>query len=266
MRLQKHNSTSKHLVVLTALLFASKLPACAQSAVPPPSPSPSEASSSVQPADSASAPSSAPGAIEIDRVVAVVNGELILESDVNEERRFAAFQPYSNPSTTFSRADAINRLIDRTLILQQAGEQAAAAISDAALDADILELRKAVLACKAYHCETDAGWQTFLADHGFTEQEFRGRWRDRMETLGFIEERFRMGIRINPSEIADYYQKSLLPEYAERNVTPPKLDTIHDRIEEILLQQQVGKLLDDWLKTLRASGNVRMVKPGEVAP
>ena len=126
MRLQKHNSTSKHLVVLTALLFASKLPACAQSAVPPPSPFPSEASSSVQPADSASAPSSAPGAIEIDRVVAVVNGELILESDVNEERRFAAFQPYSNPSTTFSRADAINRLIDRTLILQQAGEQAAA--------------------------------------------------------------------------------------------------------------------------------------------
>ena len=34
--------------------------------------------------------------VQIDRVVAIVNGDLILESDVDEERRFAAFQPYSN--------------------------------------------------------------------------------------------------------------------------------------------------------------------------
>ena len=37
-------------------------------------------------------------------------------------------------------------------------------------------------------------------------------------------------------------------------------------IQEILLQQQVNKLLDDWLTALRAQGSVRMVKPGEEAP
>ena len=36
--------------------------------------------------------------------------------------------------------------------------------------------------------------QKFLADHGFTVEEFRARWRQRMEVLRFIEVRFRNGI------------------------------------------------------------------------
>src|ERR1700722_4185602 len=50
--------------------------------------------------------------VELDRVVAVVNGELILESDVDEERRLAVFQPFRQ-AATFSRENTIDRLIDR---------------------------------------------------------------------------------------------------------------------------------------------------------
>jgi peptidyl-prolyl cis-trans isomerase SurA len=223
----------------------------------------------VQKAASAPPPETPPalaGAIQIDRVVAIVNGDLILESDVDEERRFAAFQPYSNLTGAFSRQDAINRLIDRTLILQQDDQQAMPPITDEEVTADILDLRKAIFACRPYHCETDAGWDRYLTDNGFTEKEFRQRWHDRMVTLRFTEQRFRMGIRITPAEINQYYQKTLLPEYASRHVPAPKVDVIRDRIQEILLQQQVGRLLDDWLQALRASGDVQMGTPGEVAP
>jgi hypothetical protein len=58
----------------------------------------------------------------------------------------------------------------------------------------------------------------------------------------------------------------MLPEYAKRKVTPPPLETIQRRIEEVLLQQEVSALLQDWLKSLRAQGSVRMITPGEVAP
>jgi peptidyl-prolyl cis-trans isomerase SurA len=230
-------------------------------APPPPSAVPHEPPPPVTPP----LPSSS-AATQIDRVVAIVNGDLILESDVDEERRFAAFQPYSNPTGAFSRPDAINRLINRALILQQNGEQSLPPIPDDELTADIADLRKAIFACRVYKCETDAGWHSFLTANGFTEEEFRQRWHDRMVTLRFIEQRFRMGIRIEPSEIDDYYRKTLLPEYASRHVSPPPVDRIRDRIQEILLQEQVGKLLDDWLQALRASGDVQMVRPGEVTP
>jgi hypothetical protein len=244
------------------LLGGGSMAFAVQSAAVPPTTGVQKTLSAPAPA----APSSYEGAIQIDRVVAIVNGDLILESDVDEERRFAAFQPYGAPSGTFSRQDAINRLIDRRLILQQDADQAMTPITDAEETADVLDLRKAIFACRAYNCETDAGWQRFLADNGFTEAEFRLRWRERMTMLRFIEQRFRMGIRIEPAEIDQYYQDTLLPEYASRHVPPPKVAAIRDRIQEILLQQQVGKLLDDWLKALRASGDVQMVRPGEVAP
>jgi hypothetical protein len=199
------------------------------------------------------------GPVPIDRVVAIVNDDLILESDVDEERRMAAFLPYSDPAGSFSRPKAIERLIDRDLIKQQAREQPRKPITDAEVAANLKDLRKDILACKEYKCDTEAGWQRFLADHGFTEAELMKLWRERMETLQFIEDRFRQGIRIPDADVKEYYTKTLLPQYAARHATAPKLDSISDRIREILLQQQVSALLDDWLKALRASGSVRMV-------
>lgn len=215
---------------------------------------------------SASTASKDPGAVQIDRVVAIVNGDLILESDVDEERRFVVFQPYSEPSGSFSRAQAIQRLIDRTLIMQQAREQPMKPISDAQVAANLEDMRKDILSCKQYKCETKEGWQNFLAANGFTEAELLQHWRERMETLQFIEERFRQDIRIPDQDVKNYYTKTLLPQYALRHATPPKLDSISDRIREILLQQQVSALLDDWLKSLRASGDVRMVTATEAGP
>lgn len=206
------------------------------------------------------------GATQIDRVVAIVNDDLILESDVDEERRFVVFQPYSDPAGSFTRSKAVERLIDRDLIQQQAREQPQKPITDAEVAANLQDLRKDILACKEYKCDTAEGWQKFLAANGFTETELLKRWRERMETLQFIEQRFRMGIRISDAEVKDYYTKTLLPQYAARKATAPKLDSISDRIREILLQQQVSALLDDWLKALRASGNVRMVTVTEAAP
>jgi peptidyl-prolyl cis-trans isomerase SurA len=203
--------------------------------------------------------------VVLDRVIAVVNGDVILESDVDEERRFEEVQPYRE-ATNYTRDRAIERLIDRALILQQAALEPEDAVPDKDLDAQLLTLRKDIPACKQYHCETDAGWQKYIEDHGFTLEEFRERWRKRMQLLKFIEVRFRNGITISDDQIRSYYEKTMLPEYAKRNVTPPKLETISNRIEEVLLQQQVGALLEDWLKSLRAQGSVRMMTPGETAP
>ena len=202
----------------------------------------------------------------VDQVVAIVNGDLILESDVQEERRFAAFQPFSTPQDTFTRQKAIDRLTDRALILQQAKLQPDDAVTDAEVQAELMSLRKEIPACKQYHCETDAGWSKFVQAQGFTLAEVNDLWKQRMQVLKFIELRFRMGIRILPQDIKDYYTKTLLPEYAKQHATAPKLDVVSDRIQEILLSQQVSNLLGDWLTSLKAEGTVRIIPAGEVAP
>lgn len=198
----------------------------------------------------------------LDRVVVIVNDDLVLESDVEEEMRLAAFVP----GAVNTRPMAINRLIDRTLIEQQERLQPPKPVTDKEVQDDLSELRKHIPACARYHCDTEQGWQQFLASRGFTEQELSRLWRKRMALLRFIEMRFRSGLHISQTEIDDYYQKTMLPEYAREKVKPPAEESLAPRIEGILLQQHVNQLLDAWLKSLRAQGNVRVLRGMEDAP
>jgi peptidyl-prolyl cis-trans isomerase SurA len=251
--------------VLTAELLWTGQAATAQTATPQTTPIPQTSGAGAVAGQGQGSGTSAGQGMVLDRLVAVVNGDVILESDVDEERRFEELQPYRGAADS-TRARIIQRLVDRALILQQVALQPEDGVTDKELDAQLATLRKDIPACKQYHCETDEGWKKFLDDHGFTEEEFRARWRKRMELLKFIEVRFRSGVSIKDEDIKTYYEKTMLPEYAKRKVPPPPLEATKKRIEEVLLQQQVSALLQDWLRSLRAQGSVRIMVPGEVAP
>jgi parvulin-like peptidyl-prolyl isomerase len=207
----------------------------------------------------------APGT-PLDRIVAIVNDDVILDSDVNQELRFEAFDPYRNPLEGTSRDKVIERLINRALILQQLKLQPEDGPSDADMNKEIDELRKNIPACAPYHCQTKEGWNRFLTDHGFNEASFSALWKERMTVLNFIEERFQTGIDITQAQIKDYYDKVLLPEYARQHAPAPKIDAISNQIHEILVQEQISNLLQDWLQSLRAQGSVVVLHPGEEAP
>lgn len=201
----------------------------------------------------------------VDKLVAIVNGDIVLQSDIEEEERFSRLYPYRITSGETEREQAITRLIDRDLILQQI-RGTPPEIPVAEIDKDESDLRKDLPACAAADCTSSAGWQKFLTDSGFTEEELRARIRLRAEVLRFIEQRFRSGIRITDNQVADFYTQTMLPQYAKEHAVPPPLAVLTPRIEEVLLEQQVSALLDQWLKTLREGGSVRILKDGEVAP
>jgi hypothetical protein len=202
---------------------------------------------------------------QLDRVDAIVNDNLILDSDVNEELRLQAFDPYRTQSE-LTPTRAIERLINRALILQQLKLQPLEQPADTEVNKEIDELRKDIPACNKYQCQTKAGWDRFLTDHGFTETSFFTRWKERMTVLSFIEDRFEVGVNIKPDQIQSYYEKTLLPEYQRQDAPVPKLEAISGQIREVLLQQQISNLLQDWLKSLRAQGSVVVLHPGEEAP
>jgi peptidyl-prolyl cis-trans isomerase SurA len=198
----------------------------------------------------------------VDRVVAIVNGDLILDSDVDRERRFAELLPYGEAAGGYKRDEAIERLINRDLILQQVALQPGDDVTVQAAAKDLKSLRTSIPACAQYQCETEEGWDKFLASEGFTEQSLTTLWQQRMEVLGFIELRFRMGVRITPADIQTYYTETLLPQYAAKHAKAPAVRAISRRIQEVLVQQRVSKLLDDWLASLRAQGSVVVMHAG----
>ncbi len=202
------------------------------------------------------------GAVVLDHVVAVINGTVILQSDVQEEMGFAVLQPFGVARANNTPQRALQRLIDRDLILQQM--QTAQTVTPPTPDAvqqRITELRGIIPECARYHCETEAGWQEFLKAKGLTEKEVEAHWSQRLLILSFIQSRFGSGVRITPAEIAGYYNKTLLPQFHDKTVKPPPLAAVSSRIEEILLQQRVSSLLLEWLQSLKSEGSVSILDP-----
>ncbi len=204
---------------------------------------------------------------EIDRVVAIVNGQVVLDSDVNEEHRFEVIQPYpSSAGTQPTRAREIERLVNRGLILQQARLETEETITDADVEKEIRNLRATLPGCKSQGCGTDAAWEHYLASQGFSAEEFRTRWKERMEVLSFIQERFGAGTSVSDGQVREFYQNTMLPQYKKAGTKPAPFKSVEPRIREVLQQQQVSSLLRDWLQSLRAQGSITVLHPGEEAP
>jgi peptidyl-prolyl cis-trans isomerase SurA len=172
----------------------------------------------------------------IDRVVAVVNNRPILASDLDESLRLSVLEPGPSGSQ-LSRPEVLEMLISRLLIQQQIREQdeKAAEPSEEEIATRIHELRTELPACVHAHCEDDKQWREFLDARSLTPEQVHNYMHSRLQTLRFIELRFRAGIRVQQEEITDYYQKKLLPQYAAGEKVPA-LDAVSSRIEEILLQ------------------------------
>jgi len=207
-----------------------------------------------------------PSPVVLDRAVAVVNKHVILASDLDDEIRLSVLDPDTVPQVELTRQQALDQLISRTLIEQQIRQQDVEAIepSQAEVNARLREIRAEVPICVRQNCASDAGWKAFLAAHGLTAERVEAYLRYRLEILRFIEQRFRQGIQISPQQIETYYHDTLLPQYAPGETVPP-LDQVAPRIQEILLQQQVNMLFDNWLTNLRQQGDVEVLD-SDLAP
>jgi peptidyl-prolyl cis-trans isomerase SurA len=207
--------------------------------------------------------SSASGqSIMLDSVVAIVNRQTILASDLEDEMQISILDPSRNLQAKETAKQALDRLISRTLIQQEIRQEDVAALqpSQADINSRVQELRKDLPACIRANCASDAGWNAFLVTHDLTPAGVENYIRSRMEILSFIEERFRQGIRITPEEIETYYSGTLLPQYPA-GITPPPLPQVSSRIEEILLQQRVNDLFSSWLANLRKQGQIEILDP-----
>lgn len=202
-----------------------------------------------------------PGTVDLDHVVAIVGSDVILQSDVWQEMRFSALEPLQVLPGQNTPDRALRRLIDRTLIMEQMKEQQQPlTTAGPEVMKAIEELRKMIPAClRPYHCATTEGWNAFLQANGLKMQQVQERWSQRLAIIRFIDIRFRSGIRVASDQVSAYYEKTLVPALEKNHEAAPSLDAVAPRIHEILLQQQVNGLFQDWLASLRDQGNVRIV-------
>jgi peptidyl-prolyl cis-trans isomerase SurA len=192
----------------------------------------------------------------IDRIVVVVNDEVILESDLDVAVRYEALLNGKalDQVTAQDRRDALSRLVDQTLILQQMRQAEIQPPTPEEVAAEVEKVRGQLLAGAS-----DQGWAATLQRYGLTQDEFAYRAGIQFRITRFIDMRFRPMVRVDRATIEQYYKDKFLPEMRAKGSQPaPPLREVESMIESVLVEQQIDQLLVAWLATLRNQGDIRL--------
>lgn len=196
----------------------------------------------------------------VDRIVAVVNKRVILESEVDQARRIELLlqgKPLTREEPGPQEMQALlDRLIDRSLLEQQIADPNIVDPKPGELEERIKEIRSQIPAAA-----TEEGWKEVLAAYGLEERDVENHFASEFRVLRFIDLRFRGLVRVDKSEIAAYYQDKLLPELRRQGASAPPLAEVSGKIESILVEQHMNQLLNEWLQTLRTQAHIEKLRP-----
>ncbi|HKV91916.1 MAG TPA: SurA N-terminal domain-containing protein [Candidatus Angelobacter sp.] len=201
----------------------------------------------------------------VDRMVAVVNKRVILQSELDQAAR-VEFLLQGKSIASLTQADTaavLEQLIDRALLDQQIVNPAMLDPSPEELAAKVREVRQNFSGSTG---QNDDRWRSTLVAYGLTQQDLEEQLSSQARILRFVDLRFRALVRVEKDDIETYYQQKFLPEVRKRNAPAPALADVSDKIEQILVEQRIDSLLSDWLKTLRAQAHIETMLPASSAP
>ena len=190
----------------------------------------------------------------IDRIIATVNGHVILQSDLDEALCHEALLTNRSLAqfTEDDRRGVLDRLIDQELLREQMKSADFAHATDAEVNARLAEARK-----QYPQAVSDKAWRALLAQYHLTERDLLAHVRQQIDVMQLVDARLRPSVQIDSKSIEAYYRDQFVPRFKQSGVSQVPLAEVSAKIRELLTQEKVSELLISWLQTLRSEGQVR---------
>jgi hypothetical protein len=196
----------------------------------------------------------------IDRIVATVNGHIILQSDWDDELDYEAFTAGKQvlQFTAEERKTALDRLVDQELLRQQMPDNdPQLETSEKDITSRLQEVRK-----QSPGADDDQAWRALLGRYNLSEDDLKKRVTMQVKILRLIDEHLTSTIQIDDKSIEDYYNQTFLPQVRQKGGKEPSLAEVTPKIRELLTQQKLNDALNEWMQNLRDS-NAIVMKTGE---
>ncbi len=183
----------------------------------------------------------------IDRIVARVETDIILLSDVRQLSRYQSFldgKPQSD-------VDILNRLIDQWIVRSEAGVARFPQPSEEDVNRSIERLKRSFSSPEEFQSRQKLS--------GISDDEIRRFVRAQLYLSNYLDSRFRPSIQVDEPAIEEFYKNRVVPRAESRKQTPPTLDNARDFIQEALVQRAINEQADRWLKESRPRVRVELL-------
>ena len=200
----------------------------------------------------------------IDRIVATVNGHIILQSDWNDALRFEALLSARSLSdfNEQERRDVLDRLIDQELLSEQMKSASFPHASESEAADQVAAARKLYP-----EASTDDGWNAVLGKFGVTEKALLSHVREQIDLMRLVDAHLRPTIQIDSKSVEAYYRDKFVPQLKQSGADEVPLADVSAKIRELLTEEKVNELMVSWLQSLRSESTVSMLgtegSPGE---
>jgi len=189
----------------------------------------------------------------IDRIIATVNGHIILQSDWDEALRYEALLNGRalNQFTDEDRRAVLDRLIDQELLGEQMKSASFQHASESEAAARVAEARK-----QYPEAATDEGWRLVLSRFGLSEKDLVAHVQQQIDLMRLVDAHLRPAVQIDSKTIEAYYREKFVPQLKQPIVAEVPSADVAAKIRELLTQEKVNELMISWLQSLRSESKV----------
>ncbi|MGP0017504.1 MAG: hypothetical protein ACLPHP_02950 [Candidatus Sulfotelmatobacter sp.] len=194
----------------------------------------------------------------IDRIVATVNGHIILQSDWDEALCYEALLNGRdlNQFTDEDRRNVLDRLIDQELLGEQMKSASFQHATEAEAAARLADARK-----HYPEAATVEGWHTVLSRFGLAEKNLIAHVQQQIDVMRLVDARLRPAVQIDSKTIEAYYRDKFVPQLKQAGAGEVPLADVSSKIRELLTQEKLNELMISWLQSLRSESKVSVPGP-----
>jgi hypothetical protein len=175
----------------------------------------------------------------VDRIVARVENDLILLSDVRELEEYQQLLDGKSES----ESALVDRLIDQWIVRSEAQLSRFPEPKDEEINREVSRVVKSF--------GSPAEYEARKKQSGLSDTEVRKIVATQLYLSNYLDSRFRPSAQIDEKAVEDFYQNAVVPRAKARGQEPPTLDASRDIIQDALVQSDITEQADRWLKETR---------------
>jgi peptidyl-prolyl cis-trans isomerase SurA len=192
--------------------------------------------------------STAQDAALLDRIVAVVDDDPILESDLDRVIGLGLVQRQDDESERAFRRRALDRLVEEALRFHEIDRFGFSEIQLEDVELAYREIES--------RYENEDEFLRVLEALSMTPEELRQLVARQLMVLTYVDERLGPRVFVSSDDIEAYYVDTLVPELESRQASVPDLDEVREQIREVVKQQRLDEELERWTEELRQEADI----------
>ena len=184
-----------------------------------------------------------------DRVIAIVDGDPILDSDVERAIALGLSEKRAGEADRALRRRVLDGLIEQRLRVHEVERYGFGQVPVELVDEHVDRIRA--------RFASEAELQARLAHLGMTEEGLQQLVAQQLQVLIYVDELLGARVFVGLEEIEAHYQRVLVPELQRTGQPAPPLDDVREQIRGVLREERLNQELLAWTAELRRKADVQ---------